>query len=51
MIDSLIIYSLSSDIKGVRIITQYVRIQTWVPNTDTPIIFGIKILNKILKSQ
>ena len=24
---------------------------TWVPNTDTPGIYGIKRLNKILKSQ
>ena len=31
--------------------TQGVRIRTWVPNTDTPVIDGIKRLNKILKSQ
>ena len=34
-----------------RIITQGVRIRTWVPNTDTPVIYGIKRLNIILKSQ
>ena len=51
MIDSSIIYSLSSGIHGVRIITQGVRIQTWVLNTDTLVISGIKRLNKILKSQ
>ena len=32
---------------GIRIITQGVRIRTWVPNTDTPVIYGIKRLNKI----
>ena len=47
MIDSSIIYSLSS----VSIITQGIRIVTWVPNTDTPVIYGIKRLNTILKSQ
>ena len=51
VIDSSIIYSLSRGIYGVRIITQGVRIRTWVPNTDTPVIYGIKRLNKILKSQ
>ena len=45
------IYSLSSGIYIIRIITQDVRIQTWVPNTDTPVIYGIKRLNQILKSQ
>ena len=43
MIDSSIIYNLSSGIYGVRI-------RTWVRNTDTPVIYGIKILNKMLKS-
>ena len=51
LIDSLIIYSVSSGIEGVRIITQVVRIRKWVPNTDTPVIYGIKRLNKMLKSQ
>ena len=51
MIDSYILYSLSSGIYGDRIITQGVRIQTWVPSTDTLVIYGIKRLNKILKSQ
>ena len=51
MIDSSIIYSLSSGICGVHIITQGVSIRTWVPNTDTPVIYKIKGLNKILKSQ
>ena len=41
LIGSSIIYSLSSGIYtpiyGVRIITQGVRIRTWVPNTDTPV--------------
>ena len=37
LINSSIIYSLSSGIYGVRIITQGVRIRTWVPNTDTPV--------------
>ena len=36
---------------SVRIITHGVRIRTWVPNTDTPVIYGIKRLNKIVKSQ
>ena len=36
MIDSSIIYSLSSGIYDVRIITQDVHNRTWVPNTDTP---------------
>ena len=36
---------------GVRIIIQGIRIWTWVPNTDTPVIYGIKKLNTILKSQ
>ena len=49
MVDSSIIYSLSSGIYGFRIITQGFRIRAWVPNTDTPIIYGIKRLNKILK--
>ena len=40
MIDSSIIYSLSNGILGVRI-------RTWVPNMDTPVIYGIKRLNKI----
>ena len=35
----------------IRSITKGVRILTWVPNTDTPVIYGIKRLNKILKSQ
>ena len=35
MIDSSIIYSLSSGIKGVRI-------RTWVPNTDTPLFMELK---------
>ena len=34
----IIIYSLFSGIYGIRIITQGVRIRTWVPNTDTPVI-------------
>ena len=51
MIDSLIIYSLPSGIYVVRIITRGVRILTWVPNTDTHVIYGIKRLNKMLKSQ
>ena len=46
LIESSIIYSLSSAIRGIRIITQGVRIRTWVPNTDTPVIYRIKILNK-----
>ena len=49
LIDSSIIYSLSNGIYGVCIVTQGVRIRTWVPNTDTLVIYGIKILNKILK--
>ena len=51
LIGSSIIYSLSICIYGSNIITQGDRIRTWVPNTDTPIIYGIKILNTILKSQ
>ena len=51
LIYSSIIYSLFSGIHGVHIITQDVRIRTWVPNTDTLVIYGIKILNKILNSQ
>ena len=51
LIDSSLIYSLSSGIYVVRIITQGFRIRTWVPNTETPVIYGIKRLNKILKSQ
>ena len=31
--------------------TLNLRIRTWVPNADTPVIYGIKRLNKILKSQ
>ena len=30
---------------------QGVRIRTCVPITDTPVIYGIKIFNKMLKSQ
>ena len=39
LIGSSIIYSLSSDIQGVRIITQDVRIRIRVPNTDIPVIY------------
>ena len=39
LIDSSILYSLSSGIYGVRIITYGVHIRTWVPNTDTPVIY------------
>ena len=60
--DSSILYSFSSSrtpytiyigcpMDTVRIITQGVRIRTRVTNTDTPVIYGIKRLNKILKSQ
>ena len=51
LIDSSIIYSLSSGIYGVRIIKEGVRIRTWVPNMDTPVIYEIKKLNTILKLQ
>ena len=51
MIYSSILYSLSSGIYGLCIITQGIRIRTWVPNTDTYVIYGIKRLNKMLKSQ
>ena len=44
LIGSSLIYSLYSGI-------QCVYIRTWVTNTDTPVIYGIKRLNKILKSQ
>ena len=36
---------------GIHIITQGVRNRTWVPNTDTPVIYGIKRLNNIIKSH
>ena len=36
---------------NVRTITQDVRIRTWVPNSDTPVIYEINRLNNILKSQ
>ena len=49
LIDSSIIYSLSSGIYGPYYNTG-VRIRTWVPNTETPVIYGIKMLNNILKS-
>ena len=39
LIGSSIIYSLSSGIYGVRIITQSVSIRKWVPNMDTPVIY------------
>ena len=42
---------LSNAIYVVRIITQVVSILTWVPNTDTPVIYRIKRLNTIVKSQ
>ena len=51
LIDSSIIYIFYIGIYGVRIVIQGVRIQTWVPNTDTPVIYVIKKLNTILKSQ
>ena len=45
LIGSSIIYNLSSGIYGIRIITQDVR--TWVPNTDTPVIYCKQRLNEI----
>ena len=37
LIDSSIIYSLSSGICGVHI--RGIRIRTWLPNMDTPVIY------------
>ena len=38
LLGSSILYRVSSGIYGVHIITQYIYILTWVPNTDTPVI-------------
>ena len=51
LIGSSIIYSLSSGIYCILIITHDVRIRKLVPNMETPVIYGIKILNTILISQ
>ena len=51
MIGSAIIYSLSSGLYSFRIITHDDHIRAWIPNTDTPVIYKLKRLNKILKSQ
>ena len=50
LINSSIIYSLSSGYIRFSYYNTVVRIRTWVPNTDTPDYYGIKKLNKILKS-
>ena len=51
MSGSSIIYCLSSDIYDFFIIIQGVQIRTWKPNKDTPVIYLIKQLNNIFKSQ